>query len=49
MGFQLSRLEIYGGYLEEEEEEEEVVWSLTKASSDSSSRTEISEVAGAEI
>jgi hypothetical protein len=40
MGFQLSRLEIYGGYLEEEE----VVWSLTKVSFHSWSRIEISEV-----
>lgn len=41
MGFQLRRLEIYEGY----SEEEQVVWSLTKVSFDSWSRTEISEVA----
>jgi hypothetical protein len=44
MGFQVRRLEIYGGQLEGEEE---VVWLLTKASSVSWSKTEISEVGGA--
>lgn len=49
MGFWVRRLEIYEGYSEEEEEEEEVVWSLSKVSFDSWSKTEISEVALAVI
>jgi hypothetical protein len=45
MGFQVRRLEIHGDHLVEEEKK--VLKALTKASSDSWQRTEISEVGGA--